>query len=163
MLRHTFCHLPGVGPRTERRLWEAGYTSWEAVLAPGPSRPAPPGRLPAAPLRDSLDHYERRNPAWFGERLPAAQSWRLFHDFRDSCAFLDIETTGMPGWGHVTTIALYDGISVRHYVHGQNLHDFARDVAASRLLVTFNGKPLDTAPAVPAPTAPPAGTSALPP
>jgi uncharacterized protein YprB with RNaseH-like and TPR domain len=143
MLRHTFCHLPGVGARTERRLWEAGYTSWEAVLAAAPSRPAPPGRLPHAPLRDSLAHYRGRNPAWFDQRLPAAQSWRLYHDFRDSCAFLDIETTGMPGWGHITTIALYDGRSIRHYVHGVNLVDFVRDVADYRLLVTYNGKCFD--------------------
>jgi uncharacterized protein YprB with RNaseH-like and TPR domain len=143
MLRHTFCHLPGIGAKTERRLWDAGYTTWEAVLAPEPSRAAPPGRLPAAPLRDSLAHYERRNPAWFGGLLPAAQSWRLYHDFRDSCAFLDIETTGMLGWGHVTAIALYDGRSVRHYVHGVNLADFVGDVAEYRLLVSYNGKCFD--------------------
>ncbi len=143
MLRHTFCHIPGVGSKTERRLWEAGYTSWEAVLAPGPSRPALPGRLPAEPLRDSLAHYQGRNLAWFGQLLPAAQSWRLYHDFRDSCAFVDIETTGMLGWGHITTIALYDGQSVRHYVQGVNLADFVRDVESYQLLVTYNGKCFD--------------------
>jgi uncharacterized protein YprB with RNaseH-like and TPR domain len=141
MLRHTFCHIPGVGAKTERRLWEAGYTSWEAVLAPAGA--AAPGRLPAEPLRDSLAHYQGRNPAWFGQLLPASQSWRLYHDFRDSCAFLDIETTGMLGWGHITTIALYDGQSVRHYVHDVNLEDFVRDVGNYQLLVTYNGKSFD--------------------
>ncbi len=93
MLRHTFCHLPGIGPRTERRLWEAGCTSWEAALAPGPMWPAPLARLPSDPLRDSLSHYQGRNPAWFGQRLPAAQSWRLYHDFRDSCATTSTAST----------------------------------------------------------------------
>ncbi|MFO7958364.1 MAG: hypothetical protein R6X33_14855 [Candidatus Brocadiia bacterium] len=29
MLRNTFCHIQGIGPKTERRLWEAGVTCWE--------------------------------------------------------------------------------------------------------------------------------------
>jgi uncharacterized protein YprB with RNaseH-like and TPR domain len=140
MLRATFCHIPGIGEKTERRLWEAGLTSWEAALAPG----APlPGLLAAEQLRESLARAERRDPAWFARRLPASEAWRLFYDFRDSCAFLDVETTGMIGWGQITTIALYDGRSVRHYVRGANLEDFARDVGDFRLLVTYNGKSFD--------------------
>jgi uncharacterized protein YprB with RNaseH-like and TPR domain len=137
MLRHTFCHIPGVGEKGERRLWEAGVTSWEDALR------RPPRRVNEQLLRDSLTHLLGGNPAWFDERLPAAQAWRLFHDFRDSCAFVDIETTGMLGWGHITTIALYDGRTIRHYVHGKGLDDFVRDVAGYRLLVTYNGKSFD--------------------
>ena len=144
MLRHTFCHIPGVGEKTEQRLWAAGLTTWEAVLDGEPTRPSPAARcLPAAHLRESVEHYARANPAWFAERLPANQSWRLFHDFRGSCAYLDIETTGMAEYDQVTTIALYDGRAVRTYVQGDNLDDFARDVQAYRLLVTFNGKSFD--------------------
>ncbi len=144
MLRHTFCHIPGVGEKTERRLWDAGLTSWEAVLErePGPRHPAA-RRLPVEHLRDSLNRHAAGDPAWFAQRLPPAQCWRLFRDFRESCAYLDIETTGMAPSDHVTTVALYDGRTVRHYIHGQNLNDFARDVAAYRLLVTFNGKCFD--------------------
>jgi uncharacterized protein YprB with RNaseH-like and TPR domain len=142
MLRHTFCHLSGIGEKVERRLWEAGVTSWEEALRRGRDLPAG-ARQAVAELRASLGYYSERNPAWFHERLPAAQAWRLYHDFQDSCAFLDIETTGMLGWGHVTTVALYDGRSIRHYIHGQNLHEFVRDVAAYRLLVTYNGKAFD--------------------
>jgi uncharacterized protein YprB with RNaseH-like and TPR domain len=137
MLRHTFCHIPGVGEKTERRLWEAGVTSWEDALRQGGARPSPEH------LHQSLESYQRRDPAWFGSRLSAAQAWRLYHDFRDACAFLDIETTGMGGSAHITTIALYDGRQVRHYVHGHNLGDFVRDVAAYGLLVTYNGKTFD--------------------
>jgi uncharacterized protein YprB with RNaseH-like and TPR domain len=137
MLRHTFCHIPGIGEKTERRLWDNGVTSWEEALRQGCTRLTPEH------LRDSLASYDRREAAWFGARLNAAQAWRLYHDFRDACVFLDIETTGMGPWADITTIALYDGRQVRHYVRGQNLDDFVRDVAAYRLLVTYNGKSFD--------------------
>ncbi|HEX5270407.1 MAG TPA: ribonuclease H-like domain-containing protein [Gemmataceae bacterium] len=137
MLRHTFCHLPGVGESTERRLWARGLTTWDAALAAGPPR------LSADRLRASAEQYRLGNPAWFAEQLPAAHAWRLFGDFRQRCAYLDIETTGMGPAAHVTTIALYDGRTVRTYVHGRNLADFARDVADYSLLVTYNGKSFD--------------------
>ena len=103
-------------------------------------RPFANRRLPDARLRESLTQYAKANSAWFGRCLPSGQVWRLFHDFRDSCAYLDIETTGLPGQGHITTIALYDGRTIRTYVHGDNLDQFGEDVRDYRLLVTYNGK-----------------------
>jgi uncharacterized protein len=59
-------------------------------------------------------------------------------------AYLDIETTGLGGPGdYITTIALYDGRAIKYYVHGDNLDEFARDIAHYRLLVTYNGKSFD--------------------
>lgn len=140
MLRHTFCHLPGVGGKSERRLWDAGLTTWEHALAPSASAAR---RLPAAALHASAQRHADADAGWFAERLPAAEAWRLYADFRDHCAFVDIETTGMYDSDHITTIALYDGRTIRTYVHGENLHDFCRDVQAYRLLVTYNGKTFD--------------------
>jgi uncharacterized protein YprB with RNaseH-like and TPR domain len=88
-------------------------------------------------------HLRGRNPAYFFERLPATCQWRLFRDFQDFCAFLDIETTGLTDSAEITTIALYDGQSLRTYVNGHNLADFVGDVQGYRLLVTYNGKCFD--------------------
>lgn len=45
------------------------------------------------------------------------QHWRLFPDFRQRLVYLDIETTGMGSPADtITTIALYDGRTVRWYV-----------------------------------------------
>ncbi|HMF14757.1 MAG TPA: ribonuclease H-like domain-containing protein [Gemmataceae bacterium] len=55
---------------------------------------------------------------------------------------MDIETTGL-FLAKITTIVLYDGRTIRYYVHGQNLDDFLTDVADYRLLVTYNGKSFD--------------------
>ena len=32
-LEQTFLHFPGVGPRTERRLWDAGVDDWKSLKA----------------------------------------------------------------------------------------------------------------------------------
>jgi uncharacterized protein YprB with RNaseH-like and TPR domain len=50
---------------------------------------------------------------------------------------VDIETTGLsPYTNDITTIVLYDGKAIRHYVNGENLADFPDDVADYRLLVS---------------------------
>lgn len=56
-------------------------------------------------------------------------------------AGFDTEFTGL-GWpnDHITTIAVYDGQRVRHYVHGRNLDEFAADIGEYDLLVTYDGK-----------------------
>jgi len=59
-------------------------------------------------------------------------------------AYLDIETTGLKMWGfEITTIALYDGESIYHYVNGQNLDDFLDDINKYKVIVTYNGKTFD--------------------
>src|SRR5262245_7332202 len=121
MLRHTFCHLPGIGAGTERKLWLAGFHTWEALLEPAiPPKRCPVRRSPEDHLRESQRQHQSGNAAYFAAALPSSESWRMFRDFRDSCAYLDIETTGMGGPGdYITTIAIYNGREVRHFVHGQ--------------------------------------------
>jgi len=71
--------------------------------------------------------------------------WRLFPEFRDEVAYLDIETTGLglPPAGAVTTVVLYDGRAVSWFVQGQNLHEFPEAVSRYKILVTYNGKCFD--------------------
>src|SRR5205823_1281635 len=89
MLRNTFCHLPGIGPRGEQKLWEAGVTSWTELLAQAQSPKFPPRRKATAEhLAESLHHYQQRNPRYFADLLQANQHWRLFDDFRGACAYL---------------------------------------------------------------------------
>ena len=49
----------------------------------------------------------------------------------------------MESYDSVTTIAIYDGQTVRTYVRGRNLDAFAKDIQAYRLLITYNGKSFD--------------------
>jgi uncharacterized protein YprB with RNaseH-like and TPR domain len=144
MLKRTFCHFPGIGLATEARLWSGGIEDWGDFAARG-AEVVGRGKVATAMshLESSLAALEAGRADHFFTSLPAAHQWRAFADFRHRAAYLDIETTGMgPGTG-ITTIALYDGTSVRTYVQGRNLADFEKDVADYALLVTFNGKCFD--------------------
>ena len=145
MLRQTFCHLPGIGPTTERRLWDEGIRCWSDLsVSSGHAVP----RSQVDRLTRQNDRYvnelELGNACAFARSLPSNQHWRIFPEFRDKVAFLDIETTGLGSYGdYITTIALYDGATIRHYVHGQNIDDFVDDIEQYSLIVTYNGKCFD--------------------
>src|SRR5262245_31371302 len=117
MLTNTFCHIRGIGEKTEQALWAAGVTSWHSP------RPNSGVRLPhsileswAWHMQESIGNHANRNPNYFTEKLPTNQHWRLYGDFQEACAFLDIETTGLSQFDEITTIALYDGRAIRYYV-----------------------------------------------
>ena len=132
MLDRTFCHLPGVGAKRERRRWDSGYYRWRDLLR-GMERGSPPvpspGRIKAG-LEKSLERLQHGDAAYFAELLPQTEMWRLFPAFRENTAYVDIETTGLGrSEEHITSIALWDGIRVATYVHGRNLRRVMRDLA----------------------------------
>ena len=145
MLRNTFCHLPGIGIKTETALWNQGLYCWEDILERPASGQAP--RLKQRHCRDldiSARELAASNADYFAARLPSSELWRLFAEFQAKTAYVDIETTGLgKGLDHITSIALYDGERVRTYVHGVNLERFADDILDFSLLVTFNGRCFD--------------------
>lgn len=145
MLKYTFCHISGIGTKLERTLWLKGIRSWDDVLRIPLSQIAASGHyILRYRVKESLDNLEDRNAKYFMDTLPPDQTWRMFAEFRDDVAYLDIETDGLAASSHpITTIALYDGRSVNCYVRGKNLNDFPRDIQRYKLLVTYNGKSFD--------------------
>jgi uncharacterized protein len=148
MLERTFIHLPGVGEKTEQLLWEKGIHSWDIFCDEGRCT-LPFGRQKSQTLRSSLlkckDALDSCSLEFFAENLPSQFIWRLFPDFRDQAAYLDIETTGLDGppSNHITTAALYDGREVSYYVYGDNLEQFREDLRKYKILITYNGKCFD--------------------
>jgi uncharacterized protein len=144
MLKRTFIHLPGVGPRREGHLWHQGVETWEDFLAAEWVHGLSRERLCSLQedLQDSVAHLDE--PAYFAPRLPANEHWRLFRTCRPRVGYLDIETTGTfwPGL-LVTVVGLYDGVSMRQFVQGFNLQEFPRALEDFDLLVTFNGTQFD--------------------
>lgn len=145
VLRNTFVHIPGIGAKTEARLWEAGITGWDAFVAShqdvlSPAREAFIRKC----LDESEEHLQREEPGFFVQCLNSRFHWRLFPEFRQVTAYLDIETTGMSaGYDNITVIGLYDGQSISYYVKDQNLDDFRRAVDKYKVIVTYNGKCFD--------------------
>lgn len=143
MLKNTFCHIPGVGLKTEKNLWRRGVLSWDSAIdikrLPERARP-----LFVRSIEESRERLEARDLAYFSALLPPDQQWRLFSEFRKGVAYLDIETNGYAGpTGYITAISLYDGRSVRYYVRGENLHAFKHDIRDYSVVVTYNGKCFD--------------------
>ncbi len=145
MLKRTFIHLNGVGPRGEAHFWNQGVGTWEEFLRAR--------RLPGLSwerfrrLQEELQESVRQvaEPAYFAARLAAAEHWRLFRAFKPRVGYLDIETTGAywPGQS-VTVVGLYnDGSGLQQFVQGRNLQEFPRALADFDLLVTFNGTQFD--------------------
>jgi uncharacterized protein len=145
MLRNTFIHLPGIGRKSEQTIWSQEIFCWDDLLGRGLSGFSPAKRDALKHcLEESHDHLLACNPYFFRDRLPSNQHWRLFPDFKESTAYLDIETTGLDcSPGRVTTVAVYDGSSIFTYVRGQNLNQFAEDIQRYKVLVTYNGKCFD--------------------
>jgi uncharacterized protein len=144
MLTHTFCHIPGIGLKTEKKLWEAGITTWSDWQDPPPFALASCnfGIVPDF-LASSQEALTSGSAQFFTKNLSSADHWRIFPHFRRQTAYLDIETTGLNDEAEITTVALYDGDTVRTYVNGHNLDDFIEDIFSYKVLVSYNGKSFD--------------------
>ncbi|MBM4259281.1 MAG: exonuclease [Deltaproteobacteria bacterium] len=146
MLQHTFQHLHGIGEKTEKRIWAAGITTWEEFLHSPSQVPVSQWQrdLGCRELEQSLHALERRDAHYFTNKLSGALQWRLFPEFGQRIAYLDIETTGaVAGLSHVTVVGVYDGSQPRVYVRGVDLDHFASDIDQFTMLVTYNGKLFD--------------------
>lgn len=145
MLHHSFSHIPSVGAATERRIWDSGVCSMDDFIK------SPPNFLSVNKSRKIADHIQlskekitNRDAKYFYGNLLSKEHWRMFREFQDMTAYLDIETTGLGSPGDIiTTIALYDGQDIKHYVNGVNLNDFKDDIMKYGIIVTYNGKTFD--------------------
>src|SRR5271156_1677135 len=108
MLLHTFCHVPGVGPFTEQKLWKSGLMTWQELLDRFVRTGSPrlrDGWVNA--LNESFLRYENRDFAYFGQKLRPKDCWRLYHEGRSRCVYLDIETDAIHLSANITTAVLH--------------------------------------------------------
>ena len=128
MLESTFIHVPGIGPKTERRLWEDGFTTWDRYR----QRYSGSRRETVLPFLNEEDVLSR---------LQRTEHWRLYPRYRDRTAFLDIETNGTSD--EVTCVGIYDGRRAVTFVRGRDLDEFPAALEPYEMLVTFNGAQFD--------------------
>lgn len=145
MLENTFLQIPGIGITTEKRLWKSGIKSWDLFLNHRKTDiPSKKLDIISEYVKESKYQMASSNPNYFVKRIPVGHHWRLFPEFRNSTAYLDIETTGMSHYYEsITTVSLYDGKSIFCYVKDQNLEDFSDDIRQYKVIITYNGKCFD--------------------
>jgi uncharacterized protein YprB with RNaseH-like and TPR domain len=147
MLDQTFIHVPGIGRRTERDLWEAGVTSWDyfdGILRRPVSISAGLRRRLEAYIPQSLEAVQRKDAGFFSRLSRLGEAWRLFPEFANQCVFLDIETTGLSTvFDTVTMVGLFDGSRYEAFIAGQNLQDLPDRLRKYSVVVTFNGAGFD--------------------
>lgn len=155
-LEQTFLHFPGVGSRTEQRLWDAGIDSWgmlESRLKDGGSPlrrdkgQRSSTRLARAWLQscaESTSALRRRDLGYFVDLLPPAEHLRVVRNNLQDALYLDIETTGLsPHHSGVTVIgALYKDV-FHQWVWPQATDGLRRLLAEAPLVVTYNGRRFD--------------------
>jgi uncharacterized protein YprB with RNaseH-like and TPR domain/predicted nuclease with RNAse H fold/adenylate kinase family enzyme len=167
MIENTFIHLPGVGRVLERRLWKAGFRTWDDLWTPlhagkslqgilskslqlelfsrnddGPTDPRAICWLDC--LDQSRNALRTSDYQYFLGLLKPSDHWRLLGAKMREALFLDIETTGLSVDLHYITIvgALYEG-KFYQWAWPEPLTELATLVHSAPLVVTFNGQRFD--------------------
>lgn len=144
MIINTFCHIPTITSKDEKMLWNSGIYKWESYSSELVKNFK---NYKLKKIEEYLDishnNLINKNPHFFAKTLKNADHWRLFREFRESIAYIDIETTGLTEYDNITTIALYDGKDIKTYVNGRNLESFQNDIQNYKIIVTYNGKCFD--------------------
>jgi len=145
MLKSTFQHLRGVGKKSERALWEKGFTTWERYVASFQKQYCLFGPTTSdSPLRESLAAYERGDMAFFAKTLPTAEYYRIALEFPNDILFFDIETTGLSlHYDIITMVGWSLGKSYGVYINGQDDIRLRAALAKAKAIVTFNGTLFD--------------------
>ena len=144
-VENSFLPAPGVGERTERRLWETGVTHWDDFDGDGPGV----GDATAENIYSFIDDARRAlddgDTGFFADVLPNGELWRLYENVAEDAAFFDIETTGLDKRASkVTTVSVHRGGDTTTLVRGSDLTDERlRELLDAPMVVSFNGKRFD--------------------
>lgn len=148
MLTSTFVLLQGIGPATERRLWQEGLLDWQSFL----KQPRVAGFSPDRKswydreLTLAQSQFDAGQLNFFASRLESRDHWRFYEPCRSRTVYLDIETTGAsPHNGDVTVVGLHRNGRTISLVRGETLTSdrLQAELDQCELLVTFFGSGFD--------------------
>lgn len=144
-LENSFVLAPGIGEKTEKKLWKNGINHWDQISE---SEILGESRLQKILnfLEKARKNLEVGNTVFFGDKMPSREHWRLYRNFSNDACFFDIETTGLdPKKNEVTTVSFYRDGEDRTLVKGKDLtaENLKNEIFESGMLVSFNGKKFD--------------------
>jgi len=146
MILKTFQLIKGLGPKTENKLWEAGFRDWYDVLKNSRPTGIPVSKYDMLKtfLTELHEIYSNRDYLTLNELVPKKVKWRMIPELLGQIAYLDIETTGLY-WPEscITTIAVYDGNNTYNFIRGKNLNEFPEFISKFPAIATYYGKCFD--------------------
>lgn len=143
-IENSYIPVRGVGEQTERSLWEAGATHWKDFERDLVGEVT--GQRIESFIETAEPRLEQGDAAFFADRFPSNEQWRLYENFREETLFLDIETTGLDHQRNsVTTVSVHQDGETRTLVQGRDLSASSLDAVFedAKLLATFNGVQFD--------------------
>ena len=147
MITHTFQILPSVGAKKEKAIWEDGVRSWDDFLSADSVHTMRPeakerGDILLTQASELLDDGDSRSLA---DMMPKGEVWRMYRHFRDSAAYLDIETDGLSRDALVTVVTVHSARGTVTLTEGIDLspETLSDALEGTRILVTFNGSCFD--------------------
>ena len=144
MIDSSFCFLPRVGVRTERRFWREGLSTWERFLMARTVPGITAGRKARfdREIAQAHEHFVRNDPRYFARAVPPRYHWRLYEWLRPRAVYLDIETNS---FGEITVVGLYGRGLYTSLIRGESLtwSRLRDELSRYDLLVTFCGSTFD--------------------
>jgi len=144
-LENSFIVAPGVGEKTETKLWQNNITHWDEIEDSSTVTSGKKDKITSF-LEKARKNLEVENTAFFKNKLPKNSYWRMYENFRENVCFFDIETTGLDQRKNkVTTVSIYRNGESKTFVRGQDLtaERLQDEFFKSSMIVSFNGKRFD--------------------
>ena len=140
-LENSFILFPGIGEKTEKKLWKDNITHWDHLE--DSSKYSDKIHKHREKARKNL---EVGNETFFKDKMPNKSLWRGYENFRENVTFFDIETTSLkPERNKTTTVSFYRNGNSKTLIRGQDLtkEKLEQEFFDSSMMVSFNGKRFD--------------------
>lgn len=147
LLRCSFQHLPGISASEESRLWAEGISDWTDLVRHTPVQldlyRKRGGALLSA-VEASEEALANCDIAFFANRLPKRELYRIAASFPERCVFLDIESTGLSTYyDQVTLVGWSVGSRYTVLIDPSQIEQLEFDLRKYPMVVTFNGSLFD--------------------
>jgi uncharacterized protein len=144
MLQQCFTFLPGIGMKTIEHLGAQSIVTWNDFLHVGKIKGISTKRKAYydRQLQQAQRAVEQDNIAYFVDRLPQREMWRLYSRYKDSCCFVDCEVDSK---GMLIVVTVSDRFTSATFIRGMHLNSRAITamINSYRLIVTYNGSAFD--------------------
>ena len=141
ILENSFLHIKTLGQTKENQLWLEGYLTHADYLS---CSKVDKESLIYKEVCKSRDNLNEINPKYFYDGLPTNQQWRIYGDFVNEAAFIDIETTGLSAnYDKITTVVIHSVKGTFSFINGFNLDELPNVLKQFKVLVSYNGKSFD--------------------